>query len=43
MPLGIPTPFKTPLADLIAMSSKDRQQLIEIIPAVPRGQERDGP
>jgi len=40
MPLQIPPAFKTPLANLIAMSSKDRQQLIEIIRAVPPGQDR---
>ncbi len=40
MALRIPAPFKTPLANLIAMSSKDRQQLVEIIRAVPPGQDR---
>lgn len=40
MPLRIPPAFKTPLANLIAMSSKDRQQLTEIIRAVPPGQDR---
>lgn len=40
MPLRIPPAFKTPLANLIAMSTKDRQQLTEIIRAVPPGQDR---
>ncbi len=40
MPLRIPPAFKTQFATLIGMSSKDRQQLIEIIRAVPLGQDR---
>lgn len=40
MPLRIPPRFKTPLADLIALSGKDRQQLLEIIRAGPIVQDR---
>lgn len=40
MPLRIPPNVEKHLAELIAMSSKDRQQLIELIRAAPPGQDR---
>lgn len=40
MPLRIPPPFKTPLADLIAMRREDRQRLIDIIQTAPAVQDR---